>query len=68
MTKKDYIAIAKLFADRYGTVKDKAAYEMWDGLRADMVDLLSADNPEFRPIQFNNACEDIHTNAWKALE
>lgn len=54
MTRKDYVAIASKFAvvnDRYTDT------DVWTVLRAEIADVLAADNPYFDRVRFYAACK-----------
>ena len=54
MTRKDYVAIARCFANVDGRMEGT---DVWLILRAEIADVLELDNPRFDRERFYDACE-----------
>jgi len=60
MTRKDYIAIASVFASVQRDDSEES-YRTWIRLRGYMMNILSTDNPRFCRSKFKEATEHEHT-------
>lgn len=56
MTRKDYVAISRVFHDEMDSTKSVEAVDAICCLAQALADVMEADNPDFEPNRFLDAC------------